>query len=106
MGRSDVALSVRQASLHVWKVVVHNTAKTLREILPSLFTLLLGCLAGTSYDKRQVIIIFISVSNLVLICSITAFHSLLLTFPSFVTPSRIVSFLTICAGHHQLCITS
>lgn len=54
MGRSDVAFQVRQASLHVWKVVVHNTAKTLREILPSLFSLLLGCLAGTSYDKRQV----------------------------------------------------
>ena len=53
-----MALSVRQASLHVWKVVVHNTAKTLREILPSLFTLLLGCLAGTSYDKRQVIFHF------------------------------------------------
>ena len=62
MGRSDVALSVRQASLHVWKVVVHNTAKTLREILPSLFTLLLGCLAGTSYDKRQVTIMYVCVA--------------------------------------------
>ena len=31
-----------------------NTSKTLREILPTLFSLLLGCLASTSYDKRQV----------------------------------------------------
>ncbi len=45
---------VRQAALHVWKVVVTNTARTLREILPTLISLLLSCLASESPDKRKV----------------------------------------------------
>lgn len=49
-----MALLVRQTSLHVWKVVVTNTARTLRDILPTLVHLLLGCLASNSADKRKV----------------------------------------------------
>ena len=54
MGRSDTSPMVRQASLHVWKVIVSHTPKTLRQILSTLFSLLLGCLASSCYDKRQV----------------------------------------------------
>ncbi|KAH0625453.1 hypothetical protein JD844_014982 [Phrynosoma platyrhinos] len=54
MGRSDNQLAVRQASLHVWKIVVSNTPRTLREILPTLFGLLLGFLASTCADKRTI----------------------------------------------------
>ena len=54
MGRSDVALMVRQISLHVWKVVVTNTPRTLREILPHLLALVLGSLTSELHDHRQV----------------------------------------------------
>ena len=49
-----MALLVRQHSLHVWKLIVTNTARTLREILPTLINILLSCLASPVYDKRQV----------------------------------------------------
>jgi hypothetical protein len=54
MGRSDTAPLVRQAALHVWKVVVSHTPRTLRDMLPILLDLLLKCLASRSSDKRQV----------------------------------------------------
>ena len=46
MCRSDVALLVRQAALHTWKLVVNNTARTIREVLPVLIELILQNLAS------------------------------------------------------------
>ena len=45
---------VRQAALHVWKVVVTHTARTLREILPTLVALLLTFLGSENSDKSKV----------------------------------------------------
>ncbi|KAI6654794.1 EIF-2-alpha kinase activator GCN1 [Oopsacas minuta] len=50
--RADVALLVRQAAVHVWKVLISNSARTLREILSELLNILLSRLASADEDKR------------------------------------------------------
>jgi hypothetical protein len=54
MVRSDVSLTVQQAALHVWKTVVANTPKTLKEIMPVLMNTLISSLASASSERRQV----------------------------------------------------
>lgn len=54
MVRTDVSLSVRQAALHVWKTIVANTPKTLKEIMPVLMRTLITSLASASSERRQV----------------------------------------------------
>ncbi|KAI4350125.1 hypothetical protein L6164_010637 [Bauhinia variegata] len=54
MVRADISLSVRQAALHVWKTIVANTPKTLKEIMPVLMDTLIASLASSSSERRQV----------------------------------------------------
>lgn len=54
MIRFDVNTAVRQKTLSVWKSLVNNTPKTLREILPTLMATLISCMGSTNLDKRQV----------------------------------------------------
>lgn len=54
MVRSDVSMTVRQAAVHVWKTIVANTPKTLKEIMPVLMNTLITSLASASSERRQV----------------------------------------------------
>ncbi|KAJ3223816.1 translational activator of GCN4 [Clydaea vesicula] len=52
--RCDSHGVVRQSSLHVWKSLVNNTPRTLKDILPVLMEELILSLASSSADKRSV----------------------------------------------------
>ncbi|XP_051119851.1 protein ILITYHIA [Andrographis paniculata] len=54
MVRTDVSVTVRQTALHVWKTIVANTPKTLKEIMPVLMSTLISSLASSSSERRQV----------------------------------------------------
>ncbi|CAL5369132.1 unnamed protein product [Camellia sinensis] len=56
MVRTDVSLIVRQtAALRVWKTIVANTPKTLKEIMPVLMNTLITSLASSSPERRQLV---------------------------------------------------
>lgn len=52
--RSDVNAIVRQASIHVWKSIVSNTPRTLKEIVPAMMDIIINCLSCENYEKQQV----------------------------------------------------
>ncbi|CAG8487765.1 9221_t:CDS:10 [Ambispora leptoticha] len=45
---------VRQASMHVWKAIVSNTPRTIKDILPIMMTTIIRNLASHSSERRQV----------------------------------------------------
>jgi HEAT repeat protein len=54
MLRSDVHSAVRQEATQVWKTVITNTPKTLRQIVPSMMQQIIVCLSSSSNtEKRQ-----------------------------------------------------
>ena len=52
IARADNSIVVRQAAIQVWKMVVHNTGRTMRQILPSLMDYIVRFLSSDEEDKR------------------------------------------------------
>ncbi|TPX30377.1 hypothetical protein SmJEL517_g06060 [Synchytrium microbalum] len=52
--RADNIAIVRQASLHVWKSIVVNTPRTLKEIFPVMMSILINCFSSSSTERRGV----------------------------------------------------
>lgn len=52
--RQDASGLVRQASLQVWKALVSNTPRMLKDILPVMMNMIIKNLASASYEQRAV----------------------------------------------------
>lgn len=52
--RQDSVHSVRQTSIHIWKALVHNTPRTVREILQALMNQVISLLANHHLEQREV----------------------------------------------------
>ncbi|KAI5477515.1 translational activator [Pseudohyphozyma bogoriensis] len=51
--RQDSVGAVRQASLHIWKALVANTPRTVREMLPTLMQIIVRTLASPGIEQRE-----------------------------------------------------
>ncbi|KAF5354845.1 hypothetical protein D9756_005584 [Leucocoprinus leucothites] len=51
--RQDGVLVVRQSSMQIWKALVHNTPKTVREILPELLSQIIFLISGNEPEQQE-----------------------------------------------------
>ncbi|KAI0035599.1 ARM repeat-containing protein [Vararia minispora EC-137] len=53
MARQDAVHAVRTSSIHIWKALVANTPRTVREILPELVTQVMALLCSLDYEQQE-----------------------------------------------------
>ncbi|RDX47550.1 ARM repeat-containing protein [Lentinus brumalis] len=53
LARQDSVNVVRQSSIHIWKALVHNTPRTVREILPELISQIINLLTSDEPDQQE-----------------------------------------------------
>ncbi|KAF8959922.1 armadillo-type protein [Flammula alnicola] len=51
--RQDGVVVVRQASIQIWKALVHNTPRTVREILPELVNQILSLISSDEFEQQE-----------------------------------------------------
>ncbi|KAF8740425.1 ARM repeat-containing protein, partial [Rhizoctonia solani] len=51
--RQDAVAAVRVASIHIWKALVANTPRTVRDLLPTLIDQIVNLLASPDSDQRE-----------------------------------------------------
>ncbi|KAF8131842.1 armadillo-type protein [Boletus edulis] len=53
LARQDAVSVVRQSSIHIWKALVHNTPRTVREILPELVCQLVKLCSSDEFEQQE-----------------------------------------------------
>ncbi|GBE83943.1 eIF-2-alpha kinase activator GCN1 [Sparassis crispa] len=53
LARQDAVNVVRQSSIHIWKALVHNTPRTVRELLPELMNQIILLLSSSEVDQQE-----------------------------------------------------
>ncbi|KAH9485783.1 eIF-2-alpha kinase activator gcn1 [Psilocybe cubensis] len=51
--RQDGVVVVRQSSIQIWKALVHNTPKTVRELLPELVTQIIFLISSDEFEQQE-----------------------------------------------------
>ncbi|KAF5388930.1 hypothetical protein D9757_005118 [Collybiopsis confluens] len=51
--RQDGVVVVRQASIQIWKALVHNTPRTVREILPELINQIVSLSSSSEFEQQE-----------------------------------------------------